>query len=103
MNNAVFIWAAEALERTTFMNLPQCRGTLRLALKKAGLDPASLTAHELEAVLLRVLPVELEVRGVEGAMQLCRDIETDLAESDLARLDVSPRSNTDSTLRRIFG
>ena len=103
MSNELFAWASEALERHTSMSLPACRGTLRLALKKAGVDPATLTAHELEVVLLRVLPVELEVRGIEGAMQLCRNIESELADAEFQMSGSSPVSSTDSTLRRIFG
>lgn len=103
MSSDLFTWASEALERTTFMGLAACRGTLRLALKKAGLDAATLTQQELEVVLLRVLPVELEVRGIEGSMQLCRDIESELAEARFELPGESVRNSTDSTLRRIFG
>jgi hypothetical protein len=50
------------------------RGTLRIALKQAGLEARTVTPQQLEVVVARVLPTELEVRGVANHAQLCEAI-----------------------------
>ncbi|MCG8454997.1 MAG: hypothetical protein MI919_01865 [Holophagales bacterium] len=103
-----FSWASEALETATFMNAAQCRGTLRLALKKSGLDPGDLNVAQLRVVLRQVMPREHEVRGVEDAAGICAGLESELAAAELAGVGLdgaadAERARTDSALRRIFG
>jgi len=70
-DSPVFEWLSHALTETTPLSTLEARGTVRLALKSAGLDPARLDARQAEVVLRQVMPRELEVRGVEGAAELC--------------------------------
>jgi hypothetical protein len=60
------------LEAGTSLDRLEARGTVRLALKQAGLDPRSVTAEQLGVVLEKVLPGELAARGVADAAALCR-------------------------------
>jgi hypothetical protein len=52
------------LERLTPMNRLQTRGTVRLLLGQAGLEPHSVTVAQLLVVVDRMLPTALRSRGV---------------------------------------
>ena len=71
----VFDFVAERLERATDFDRLEARGTVRLALKRAGLDPKTLTGErEMRVVLQKVLPGELEARGIQNADSLCASL-----------------------------
>ena len=63
-DSPVFDWACELIERETALSRLQARGTLRLVLGSAGLEPGTLTARQLKAIAPRLLPKELRARGV---------------------------------------
>jgi len=68
----VFDFVAERLERATDFDRLEARGTVRLALKQAGLDPKTLSGErEMRVVLQKVLPGELEARGIQDADSVC--------------------------------
>lgn len=67
----LFDVVADALQGSTGLDALATRGTLRLALKGAGLDARNVTPTQMQVVLERVLPGELERRGVERARDLC--------------------------------
>ena len=73
-SSAAFEHVCEGLESLTSLDRLQCRGTVRLALKDAGLDPANVQPREMIVVLQRVLPSALRARSVEGADALCEQI-----------------------------
>ena len=50
MASGLFECAAEWLEKRTSLERLEARGTLRLALKTAGLEPATLTLDQLRVV-----------------------------------------------------
>lgn len=54
------------------------RGTVRLALKRAGLPPESVASGELQAVIQRILPGLLSARGVKEAEAICGSLATEL-------------------------
>ena len=63
------------LERSTSLDRPAARGTVRLALKEAGLDPESVTPEQMAVVTEKVLPAELQslrISDVEGHCQSLR-------------------------------
>ena len=98
----LFAWLAQALEQRTPMNAAQCRGTVRLALKNAGLEAKSVTAPELRVVLHKIMPRELEVRGIDDGTKVCTELVADLDGADVAPAEPSPRSQADSVFQRIF-
>jgi hypothetical protein len=75
----VFEKACESLERLTQFSRLEARGTMRIALKEAGLDPAFVKAAELSVVARRVLPGELALRGVADAESICERLRTEIA------------------------
>jgi len=78
---SLFDWVAEALERNSTLNRLEARGTMRVALRLAGLDPARLGPRELAALLETRLARDLEGRGIAGAGEICRRLQRELMEA----------------------
>jgi len=97
----LFDFAAEKLERSTPLDQLESRGTLRIALKSAGLDPRTVTPEQLSVVLERRLPQELEERGVAEAAAVCRAV---IAEVEAVPDDQWDRSgDVDRVFARLAG
>lgn len=94
-----FDHVCEGLERGTSLDRLQCRGTVRLVLKEAGLDVARVMPDEMAVVVQRLLPAALRSRGVEDPEALCAQ----LARS-VAALRVAPSADApDAVFRRLGG
>jgi len=78
---SVFDTVAEALRDATGMDELATRGTLRLALRKAGLDARAVDASAMRAVIDKLLPDELGVRGIEDAAGICARLTRCLADA----------------------
>lgn len=70
----VFDWLASELEARTGLDALRSRGTLRLALHGAGLEPRTFTKEEAAVVITRILPGELKLRGVAESTAMCMHI-----------------------------
>ncbi len=79
-NAQAFDWICDEIERTSPLNRLEARGTVRLALKKAGLEATTVTPQQMSIVLEKVLPGEFEARGVEGGAQICASLGPQLAQ-----------------------
>ncbi len=77
--SAAFEAVADALEETTSLNRIEARGTVRIALREAGLDAASVTTAQLAVVVAKLLPGELRSRGIPDEELRCREISQRLA------------------------
>jgi hypothetical protein len=94
----VFDWLCAEIGTLTGLDALKSRGTLRLALQGAGLEPRTLTKAQAEIIVARVLPNELKLRGIANADTRCVHLATSLrlmsfpqaapesAESAFARL-----------------
>ena len=74
----LFEWLCAELGKRTELGLPQSRGTVRLALKSAGIELRTLDKRQVLVLVERVLPHELQVRGVGDAAVLCAAISSSL-------------------------
>jgi hypothetical protein len=97
MGADLFDVAAEKLESATHLNQLEARGTLRLALKSAGLTAGSVTLAQLRVVFDKVMPGEIENRGVAAAATTCSAV---MAEVERAASDSDDAETTE--LDRIF-
>ena len=79
-----FDWICGELERLTSLDTLEARGTVRLSLKRAGLEARSVGAHQLAVVAGRILGGELRARGIENAEQVCEDLVTSLKSHEPA-------------------
>jgi len=100
MEISLFDFAAEKLERHTRLSQLEARGTLRIAVKAAGLDPKSLNVQELRVVFEKLMPGELEQRGVQAGGDVCAAVLRDLETAPTAA-DDSPSSSPDDVFRRL--
>jgi len=100
MEMSLFDLAAQKLEQHTGFSQLEARGTLRIAVKSAGLDPGSLTLDELRVVFEKLMPGELEQRGVSDTAGACAAVMRDLENAPIAATD-SPSSNPDDVFRRL--
>jgi hypothetical protein len=78
----VFDWVCSELERRTSLDRLEARGTVRIALKQAGLDGRSLTPDQMKVVLEKVLPKELGTRGVDDVDSVCHALSKEVLGID---------------------
>ena len=74
-----FSFVAEQIESITTLDRLEARGTVRLAVKEAGFSAASIGPEEMAIVVDRVLPKELEGRGVRDSAAQCATIREGLS------------------------
>ncbi len=77
----VFDLIGSELERRSTLSRIEARGTLRLLLKEAGLEPDGVTTAQMAVVVARLLPKALAKRGVDDADGLCRDLREALSRT----------------------
>ena len=94
-----FTHVCETLEARTQLDRLQARGTVRLALKQAGLDPAAVTTREMGVVVEKILPGELRSRGVASPESLCAELRTSLAALPREQVGETP----DAVFERLGG
>jgi hypothetical protein len=92
-----FEWLCEAIEADTSLARLEARGTVRIALKDAGLEARTVTPSELVIVVQKILPRELRQRGVADEGVLCERLC-----SGLRHLDVDTERNTADSPEAIF-
>ena len=102
MATTLFDVAAERLEAGAKMDRLAARGTLRLALKEAGLDTQNLTLRQLRAVFEKLMPQDLEARGVSDAAATCRAIMVQIAASADVN-DIASPTLADDVFKRLGG
>ena len=70
-DESTFDFLCGELERASSLDRLEARGTVRIAVKQAGLDLNNASPRELAVVVEKVLPAELSTRGIENADSLC--------------------------------
>ena len=83
-DSAAFEWACGELERRSELDRLEARGTVRLALRSGGLEARTVTAEQLAVVFEKLLPRELDVRGVPDGDALSTSIAAGLRDAPLA-------------------
>lgn len=87
------------IEARTSLDRLAARGTVRIALKQAGLDSRSVTPEQMAVVTEKVLADELASRGIAGSAALCGEIA-----AKARRLAGGTSSETpDAVFRRLGG
>jgi hypothetical protein len=102
-DSPVFEWTAGALERATTFNSLQARGTVRLALKKAGLEAETVDIEGMTAVLNRVMPRELVKRNIADGETVCAALVSALRVANItAAAPIDKSSSPEDVFRRMF-
>ncbi|HEY8156396.1 MAG TPA: hypothetical protein VII72_19855 [Myxococcota bacterium] len=69
-----FTWVCAEIERAAALSELVARGTVRLALKQAGLEAQTVSGKEMAIVLREILPKELSNRAVADSKRLCGEL-----------------------------
>jgi hypothetical protein len=94
-----FEWVCSELEQSTSLERLEARGTVRLALKEAGLEARSVTPDQMQVVVDKILPRELASRGVADAESVCAALKRGLSTLDAGTAAESP----DAVFQRLAG
>jgi len=100
-DSPVFDWVSAALERATSFDSLQARGTMRLALRKAGLDAASVDVQGMCATLQHLMPKELSMRKITDGEAICARLVMDLKAANL-RGPAQAEQTPEDVFRRMF-
>jgi hypothetical protein len=96
----LFDFAAERFEHHTGLDRLAARGTLRIALKAAGVEPKNLTGAQLQVVFEKVMPGELDSRGVSDVQDVCAAVLADVG-SAAGGAENASAANPDEIFRRL--
>jgi hypothetical protein len=77
-DSSAFTTLCEELEGSSTLDRLEARGTVRLALKQAGLEANQVSASQLAVVVEKILPNELRSRGIDQADSICSQLATTL-------------------------
>jgi hypothetical protein len=91
-DSQAFDFVCAELQRATSLTQLEARGTVRLALKSAGLDARSVTAAQLGVLLEKRMAGELRGRGCAEPERICARISEQLAAARLAGAGESPET-----------
>jgi hypothetical protein len=89
---SAFDFLCNELESNTALDRLEARGTVRIAIKQAGLDPHSASPQDLAVVVKKVLPSELGARGIDAADSLCDRLAKQVAERKAEETRESPEA-----------
>ncbi len=78
-----FEWVADRLEGLCSLSRIESRGTLRLVLKEAGLDPNNVTVYQLKIVIEKILPESLRKRGITNSSTHCVALANELLTANI--------------------
>ncbi len=98
-DSPAFDFVCTKLETLTDLDRLAARGTVRLALKQAGLEARTVTSEQMRVVLERVLPPELATRGIEDGGPTCTEIAAGLGSLDASGEPETP----DAVFKRLGG
>ncbi len=87
-----FDFVCEQLESRTSLDRLEARGTVRITLKQAGLEARVVSVKQMSVAIEKLLPGELDSRGVNDGAQVCAAIATELAGLDVAVATDTPEA-----------
>jgi len=98
-DSAAFEFACGQLETRSSLDRLAARGTIRIALKQAGLEARSVTPEQMAVVIQKILPSELSNRGVDSVEEICQTILTGLRGVSAGPVSETP----DAVFKRLGG
>jgi hypothetical protein len=98
-DSAAFEFACNQLETKTSLDRLAARGTVRIALKQAGLEARTVTPEQMTVIVQKMLPTELASRGIDGAEEVCQAILAGLSKVERGAVAETP----DAVFKRLGG
>ena len=96
-DSPAFELVCREIEENSSLDRLEARGTVRLALKDAGLAAATVSPQHMEIVVERLLPAALEARGIDRADALCARLRSCLRNA----ADASRAATPDAIFERL--
>jgi hypothetical protein len=100
-DSRAFDWVCDRLEAETALNRLETRGTIRLVLRQAGLEPRSVSGEQLAVAIEKLLPKELQARSIAEAEAICRKLAEETRS--LAISDSETAESPEDIFRRLAG
>ena len=100
---AAFDWVCTRLEQDTSLDRLESRGTVRLALKSAGLEARSVTPEQMQVVVEKVMGDELVRRGIPDAEGICSRMARSLVQATASLTSNSASETPDAVFSRLGG
>jgi hypothetical protein len=97
MDSDLFTIVADRLCEFSDLSRLEARGTIRIAFKKAGVDIECFGLDDLEAILTKIMPGELENVGCADSQSICDAI---MKSMQSAAPETATRSR-DEIIRRL--
>jgi hypothetical protein len=97
-----FDWVCAELESRTAFDRLEARAAVRIALQESGLEANSITVDQMRVVIDRVLPGELDARGIDDSSSLCGALKQGLKSAGLGDRCTAAGS-PDEVFRRLGG
>jgi hypothetical protein len=98
-NSQSFEFVCDELEARSELDRLAARGTVRIALKLAGLKASTVTAEQMRVVLERVIPKELTARGIENGDALSSALSSGLDQVETT----IPTEDPEAVFKRLGG
>ena len=98
-DSAAFDFVCGELEQKSSLDRLEARGTVRLALKQSGLEARSVTPDQMIVVCEKILPTELEARGIEEPTAIVQGLVSGLGSLDAGAAVETP----DAVFQRLGG
>jgi hypothetical protein len=89
-DSEVFDFVCEQLEQCTNFDRLEARGTVRIALKKAGVEVRTVNIEQMIVVVTKLLSKQLESCGVEDGRVHCDAILEQLAKLEVVATGDAP-------------
>lgn len=102
-SSRAFEAACESLERLSSLDRLESRGTVRLLLGEAGLDARGVGSRELAVAIEKLLPGELEARGVADAAGIAARLRDAVRGVDDEPAADAPRESPEAVFARLGG
>ena len=99
-DSPAFDYVSRALSDRTTLETIEARGTVRIALKAAGLTAAAVTPEQMTVILERIIPGELEKRGIADAEALCKRMKSGVVSIESTE---TPSATPESVFHRLGG
>jgi hypothetical protein len=74
VSESLFEFVSSELQKRSGLENLEARGTLRLALKSSGLTARDVSPEQMAVVLNKVMPRELQLRGIENPEAVCEEL-----------------------------
>jgi hypothetical protein len=95
-----FEFVCGEIERATSLTALETRGTVRIALKSAGIEARSATPAQLKVILEKLIPGELKKRGCDDADGVCKTVAMKLGAQ---KFDAAASESPEAVFARLGG